>query len=1376
MKNSFYIFLFCLLSITVVKGQAPSATLSVICNGNSNDIDYIINMTNYTGNVTLSIEYDPAKVDWGGLNNPMSGVTVSNSATTLPNGNYKRDVTISITTAIPNFPIRLGFPRHCPQECFGQNISTTILGTLSGVGIAPQTQSCTKTFAVNNEWGGESKYYANNYDCKKNQVTMFLTLGGNSCHLLKNGKITLSPSMGNVVYFGGSPVNTPSTSFPINTIGPNDYRVIYYTIQLPCNAKFPDTLKVGAVLGGDNNCGTSVFQNNIYTYPTVAYPIPQHTGSWGNIYSGPVTIIPGTNPVQYAENVTVTNYGALPLNTTVNTSFPNKKIISINYTPPAIPHNTTMGMNLFSCGLLPSVIASYSNSSTFPQSVSLNTKRSVAQIQNLQSGKAITITYKFIDSTACSDTVSDFSFNNCISYLGFKDSSTAPYCNCDTASGTGCYTSNYYPPSPIIQCGSPNWLAQSAVSCPKEGDVGTYCTAIKNNGGDTLRNPVIKIPVSNLVTLNTISYNGTNIPFTLDASGLNYVFSPSSPIIPDQNVSICYNITFKANIPEGPHYIFGISISGNTSYSRAVGCEVGFTVCIEGGLAVVKKVYDYDSEDFQLNGSGQAGVPTKYRFILYNKSNRPITNFTIVDRMPHINDKQYTNCDPRNSQYNISLTNVINPATNTMEYFYDAMVGRISLPPNFSVIAPNSVSCTANATSIHNTLASNDNTVIIKYPYVLGAFGSDSFDITVNVPSSAVKGEIACNTATYTFHYMNADGTTQNGGTNQANENGPPVCYTILPPPCNTCPGLLGSSKFVVNPATTSGTNDSFMTKVGIVTVTTLKPVQEIHISLADLQYSWDKEGCTNCKTPAIARGCLFPATTTQTIGTGGANGQLNWDNFTGNTIPPAANNADCTEELIWKLGVMLQPGTYNIPVKLTLPKSVIPSCCNLKDLKFDVKVSLKDAQCNVCDTIIQPSTLTCCSGGSWISKSISTPPINTHVFDAMIDSAPSAASKTATLTLEQQQVKSALLYNKFVATAAAAEKQTVFGAPTNVECGGEYHLKEGSTRVFGFSYACNTTLGHCGAVTNVSIQTVSGAAININQTGPVTQTFSAPGVYNVTYKAKCGTTACDSCTFKVVIDKDCCLNSGWNNAIPFYNINNANGPATALQPLPYPPVPGFPYATPLINTKWAVTLANLNFKCSTTNGCGGGYTITRKNTRTNSITYDTVVSPQTSTSIYPPSGDTILVTIQPTCGGTNCGQFLRVKATCSGPNCVKYIAPNSISVSPVTDGLLNGKKEMLSSSELDALLKPMVSVGAIFQSARVQQMESGANLVAIYSNKRTNTLETITIPLVHNNGYLNTTEKVTILAKTASGATTEKTNAATAVCCVRVGHVTLLK
>jgi hypothetical protein len=107
---------------------------------------------------------------------------------------------------------------------------------------------------------------------------------------------------------------------------------------------------------------------------------------------------------------------------------------------------------------------------------------------------------------------------------------------------------------------------------------------------------------------------------------------------------------------------------------------------------------------------------------------------------------------------------------------------------------------------------------------------------------------------------------------------------------------------------------------------------------------------------------------------------------------------------------------------------------------------------------------------------------------------------------------------------------------------------------------------------------------------------------------------------------------------------------------------------------------------------------------------------------------------------------------------------------------LLNGKKEMLSSSELDALLKPMVSVGAIFQSARVQQMESGANLVAIYSNKRTNTLETITIPLVHNNGYLNTTEKVTILAKTASGATTEKTNAATAVCCVRVGHVTLLK
>ena len=158
---------------------------------------------------------------------------------------------------------------------------------------------------------------------------------------------------------------------------------------------------------------------------------------------------------------------------------------------------------------------------------------------------------------------------------------------------------------------------------------------------------------------------------------------------------------------------------------------------------------------------------------------------------------------------------------------------------------------------------------------------------------------------------------------------------------------MIKSETMTLNPGTVVNPGTPYVTKTGYVTITTLKPVQEIQINISDLQYHFNKKEYKDCKTPALSRGGIFPLNTTQTVGT------LIWDDFTGSSIPSATPVDNLPQELIWNLGVMLAPGTYTIPFQLTLPNSIIPDCCELILDKFALKVSVKDADCNVCENFV---------------------------------------------------------------------------------------------------------------------------------------------------------------------------------------------------------------------------------------------------------------------------------------------------------------------------------------------------------------------------------------------------------------------------------------
>ncbi|MBK9731644.1 MAG: WD40 repeat domain-containing protein [Chitinophagaceae bacterium] len=161
---------------------------------------------------------------------------------------------------------------------------------------------------------------------------------------------------------------------------------------------------------------------------------------------------------------------------------------------------------------------------------------------------------------------------------------------------------------------------------------------------------------------------------------------------------------------------------------------------------------------------------------------------------------------------------------------------------------------------------------------------------------------------------------------------------------CSTCKTALGSASIALGNSTAYPTYNLQGIQLNFTALTSL---QQVTVSIADLSYSWDKKDCKNCNIDAISGGCLFPATANQSMG------NLVWNNQFNIVLPPGANNNECPGQLQWDLGNPLAPGTYSTPMNLSLPVSNVPRDCKLIINKLCVRVTYKDINCNVCDTLI---------------------------------------------------------------------------------------------------------------------------------------------------------------------------------------------------------------------------------------------------------------------------------------------------------------------------------------------------------------------------------------------------------------------------------------
>ncbi|MBY0486797.1 MAG: serine hydrolase [Flavobacteriaceae bacterium] len=186
---------------------------------------------------------------------------------------------------------------------------------------------------------------------------------------------------------------------------------------------------------------------------------------------------------------------------------------------------------------------------------------------------------------------------------------------------------------------------------------------------------------------------------------------------------------------------------------------------------------------------------------------------------------------------------------------------------------------------------------------------------------------------------------------------------TLLPE-CDNCKDLLTTTKAEADSHLTNTTTAQISSET--ITFTILKPVKEVRISLADLKYSWKDPACANCKVQMLERGCLFAESTNQPVGT------LNPASATATNTFSNSTKENCQDELIWNDGKPLQPGTYTIPIQLSLPKSAKENCILILE-KACFHLTLIDEDCKRCETIFckkdayeNPNECACNAGNNW--------------------------------------------------------------------------------------------------------------------------------------------------------------------------------------------------------------------------------------------------------------------------------------------------------------------------------------------------------------------------------------------------------------------------
>ena len=1193
MKNIFIYFIsLFVLSGFAAKAQTPSVSLtltypgSAVVPGSNFFVNAAYGYSNVSGMLTVVVNFDNTMVSFCGSPGfstaPVtggSGTTSTLTYTFLASGGLNQAGAI-----------QLCFTFLCPQTCFGTPLSANFTGsisspTLSNVAAIP----CSASGTVLNNWNGNNTVW--NYDCVNDIVTMRLRLFQSTCYQINNPNVMISPSIGTLLSstygtISGNTISLPASVNP-DPWGGFDF---FYSIRLDCGNSDGAVLTCGAVVNGDN-CGSPI--TNIFTFGDAVFTVPATTTTAASL----------THSISATTySAWISNTGTTPLTTTLTTIIPLVKVNSIvaNTSQLTVMPGT---LTVYNCTGVAATPVAFSPSYTSPATVATSLiSQATYTVTNLLPGHWYRVDFNYDMATACSTPIPD-----CRTFTtsgGYDSYVVANACNCSSVESQFYTTvSATYCPTPEINC---YFMSSDAANCKMGNDVVQICIGFRNNGTAALTNGILNFPIPSYLDYIgnlTLNSSSTGVSATSTAGNLAITLPASIPADGSTQM-ICFDARVNSTALNG---LFGyyFNIQGDNLANRNLWCQYVIRICEDPKVEIEKLVKGSLDASYTTTGNGMAGTMATYQITVKNVGNTPITNIEVVDRMPHQYDKTIRTNTSRTSDFSIMQNYVYDPATlSSADQFDNSATSFTNVPANWTGLP---TACTATGTF---SLLSG-NTVKINLPDPILPFDNYTFKMEVLIPAGATAGQKVCNSIAIKCDYLDV---ASNPYPLEIIES-ELACLIIAPPPCDNCKGLLGSSSLTMNPGTTTSASTPYVTATGYVTITTLQPVQEIRLSVADLQYHWDKPGCTNCKSPTITRGCLFPQSTTQTIGT------LVWDDYTGNSIPTATPVNNCPEELIWKLGVMLVPGTYNIPIQLTLPKAVIPDCCELIIDKFDIKVSIKDKDCEVCDSIIRPRTDDCCTGSYWVNKQMSWS-LLPHT-----DLGKSNAVQQAKARKTAVQLEEAVKFNKQVLSGDIFANPIPWYGVTNIDCKETYRFTEGATRTFSASYACNTSLPNCTAEVLISITTISGDFISVvSQPSPYTQTFNLPGTYRVKYVAKCGGKICNTCEFTVIVEKNCCL--GIKQTSPTTITTNTlpvlGSSATTTVNLSNP-APG--HYTSLNNA-----IVKLFYQCAP--GCIPTYEWER---RRGGVVIATGISTSSTISFPPPASGEDLITITTKCGNQSC-------------------------------------------------------------------------------------------------------------------------------------------
>ena len=1195
--------LFCLLIFAAqVNAQTPNVSLTIGCpgtviSGTSINVNASYGFSNITGNITVVVNYDATKVNF--LNSTGFGLALP----VLGGSGAASTVTYTFAAA-PGLnqtgAIQLHFTAICPQTCFGVTNISNFSGNISAPGATTITSNtCGTNLNVINDWGG-SIYYTS-YNCKLNQLTYSVYFSKSSCYRIINPSVTISSSVGTLISSSAGPVSgsTITLSSPLFST----YHFTY-TVQLPCASVAGTSgftaglVTTTAVLNGDN-CG--IYTPNLKTLTSTYTVAPQN--SVANLSCS------AASPTSYI--LTVSNNGLIPINANLSTLLPN-----LNYT--SFTHSTTQSTPLsgtyqtYDCSLTSSGSSPFTSTTLTSSPITIGTIKKIDYtISNLAPGKTFTMVINYSGtSPSCSPAATlPYSFSTSGNYTGIPSASD---CNCLGALRN--FVSRTCIFDIIVPVVEPNVLCNQNSSfnnslCHRAGEVVNFCLYLKNYGSGALSNGVINLALPSYLNLNLSSVTIDGLTTGISATAGGIITLPVS-IAAGANHVICFNATINTTATNGLH-TYMPTVSGSNMTVRNL-CNYQVLICQDPKAEISKLVKGSEDTVFSTSGSTMAGTTATYQITVTNSGNTPISSIEVLDRLPQLGDNTIRNCSPRGSMFSVLPTGIFSPTSLASAATYSTSPTGINNVPTSWLGGLAGFPCDVSGTFT----AGLKNTVYVNLPNPILPFTSYSFEMQVQIPATAKGGDQICNTVALKTNYQDETGAEYPLEIIESDK----VCLTVAPPPCRPCPEMVKSETVTMNPGTTSPVGMPYVVKTGYVTITTLKPVQEIHINIADLKYHFDKPECKDCKTPALSRGGIFPLTTTQTVGS------LIWDDYTGSSIPSTTPLDNLPQELIWNLGVMLAPGTYTIPFQITLPQSIIPDCCELIIDQLALKVSLKDVDCNVCENFVVPTNEDCCKGSEWKNKQMTWSLLAETSHDIPRD-------RLSDQNLRKSQLAETIAHNKLVSDNSIIANLLPSYGVLDIKCDETYRIMEGQNRTFNAIFKCNPNLQNCQSQALVSITTLSGNYINVvNQAMPYNQVFNLPGIYKIKYVGKCGGIVCSTCEFTLIVEKNCCV--GILKKSPTTITANHIFGTTDTRPINSSPIPHF--------TSLGQATVNLNYSC--TQGCACTYSWVR---RRNGITIDSGVSTSPNINFTPPSSGEDLIQITVNCGGQNCNKVERFYLGC---------------------------------------------------------------------------------------------------------------------------------